>query len=62
MTSHRRASFRQIDVKRALDGARKAGLAVAACTIGLNGQIRLVFRDASGATARSDNEWDDVLQ
>lgn len=58
----RRAGFKQIDVKRALNAARSAGMLVAACTIGLNGQIRLVFREGAGGVGQSDNEWDDVLQ
>lgn len=61
MTGRRVQSFRQIDVKRALEGARKAGLVVAACALGPNGQIKLVFRDNAGGAPTSSNEWDDVL-
>jgi hypothetical protein len=54
--------FRQSDVQRALQGARKAKYDVAACTIGLNGSIRLVFRDNQLSTHQMLQDWDDVLK
>lgn len=52
-------AFRQVDVKRAVAGARAAGFAVQRIEITAEGHIRL---DAGAANAASANPLDDWLR
>jgi hypothetical protein len=57
----RSASFKQIDVTRAVKGALAAGVIVREVIAGKDGQVRIIFQDARGAPPAGANPWDEVL-
>ena len=56
----RAATFRQADATRAMKAAVKAGLMPSECVFERNGEIRLIFPDASPSAA--SNPLDRVLR
>lgn len=56
----RRASFRAVDLRKALVVARESGLEVTGAAIQISGEIRLQFRSSSAPDMV--NEWDEVLR
>jgi hypothetical protein len=52
--------FKKTDMKRAIDTAREAGLAIDRVDITKDGGISIVVAN-SKATAASENPWDEVL-
>ncbi len=55
----RRASFKQSDVTRALEGAANAGMRVGRIEITTNGKI--VILSQTTAQNPMDNPWDEVI-
>jgi hypothetical protein len=64
--SNRPATFRQVDISRAVRGATAAGLAVGRVEIDPTGKIVLVAatepRGANSDRQGDTNEWDEVLK
>lgn len=57
------STFRERDLVRALQGARKAGVEVARVEIGRDGKIVIVAGKPAEASGNGEvNEWDEVLR
>ena len=56
-----KSHFKQTDVKRALRGAKQAGLVPASCKIDENGTITVVFLDNPEISPKNENPWDEEL-
>ena len=59
----RGARFSKVDLKRALDGAKKVGLSIASVEIRPDGTIRIRTTDAEGANSADTlfDQWQDAL-
>lgn len=53
-----RATFKQQDVTRAVNGCKRAGMRVGRVEIDVNGKI--VILSESAAPKQAGNDWDDV--
>lgn len=56
--SNRAPRFKQSDLTRAINGAKKAGLRVSGATIDPNGKITILTDLAAISSANQDSDWD----
>lgn len=60
--ANRPASFRQVDVSRALKGAKAAGFAVGRVEISTDGRIVILPLSATPEPDDAGNPWDETLK
>lgn len=62
MTSPRRATFKQIDITRAIRGARAGGAEQVRIELTPDGRMILETVPSTAPPKGFENEWDEVLQ
>ena len=53
-------TFREVDVRRAVNAARKAGLEIAGVKVSREGDIIIVAGKPSEASATEPSDWDEI--